>query len=103
MLRIVLPFVTALIDSVSTLHVVNTVTTVNIGIAIEVVVPVDIDIVVSPAAVPAPTAAPGYPDRDACAEPDISSTVISVWWVIHIADMGKTIAPQTTTGLYDGT
>ena len=64
MRRIVLPFVTALIDTVSTLNVINAVASANIGVAIEIVIPVDVDVVASPAAVPAPAAAaPRCADR----------------------------------------
>jgi len=70
MLRIVLPFVTALnVISVTALNVVNPVSAADIRVAIEIVVHVDVDVIVSPATVPAPaSAAPRIADCNSDAE-----------------------------------
>ena len=82
MSRVVLPGVvtgTEGVDPIAPVHI-----PIVVVVVYEVVVSVDIDIVVSPAAAPTPAAAPGNTHRDAGAVSEISCSVISIGWVIHV-------------------
>jgi hypothetical protein len=70
MCRVVLPFVSALIDTVTALNVVNAVTPANIRVAVEIVIHVYVDVVATPTGSPAPAAAPCSTHRNANTERD---------------------------------